>query len=299
VTLRAISESQAEAQLLFPQYCLRRGNLTMAAVTVSFSSFSQHSTSFPSASQKRPPKKKMSVTQTYYLAHTARNKLAKEAARADHDLRLLVGHANLLDSLMLELANAEREQERWFNQTVSSVSTTSQEESRHIRWADTIVEQVEDESDSDSDSSDDLRYNDEDVPMQAMPSLRQTPSSAPIITTQEVDSDSDSDSDLEDDEEDYERLTLTRTRSRQSPPELLDDIDEDSEEDSLPPSPPQPSFDSFPAQGSAGSTASLYHAKPPPQAAVLPLSDADQPSFFDQGGYYVSAGNQGPMIQAY
>lgn len=48
----------------------------------------------------------MSITQTYYLAHTARGKLSHEAAQADHNLRLLVGHANLLDSLMLELAEA-------------------------------------------------------------------------------------------------------------------------------------------------------------------------------------------------
>src|ERR1700759_4741980 len=68
----------------------------------------------------RPQKKqKMSITQTYFLAHSARGKLSKEAARADPDLRLLVGHANILDSLMLDLANAEQEQERWFNKSVS------------------------------------------------------------------------------------------------------------------------------------------------------------------------------------
>ena len=52
----------------------------------------------------------MSITQTYYLSHKARAKLSREAAQPDHDLRLLVGHANLLDSLMLELAEAEQEQ---------------------------------------------------------------------------------------------------------------------------------------------------------------------------------------------
>lgn len=51
----------------------------------------------------------MSVTQTYYLAHTAWGKLSSGAARADHNLRLLVGHANLLDSLMVEPAEAEQE----------------------------------------------------------------------------------------------------------------------------------------------------------------------------------------------
>jgi hypothetical protein len=85
-------------------------------------------------------RKAMSVTQTYYLAHTARGKLSHEAAKADHNLRLLVGHANLLDSLMLELAEAEQEQESWFNQSVKKASKT--EEPKHIQWADAIVEDV-------------------------------------------------------------------------------------------------------------------------------------------------------------
>ena len=54
-------------------------------------------------------RKTMSITQTYYLAHKARSKLSSEASRPDHNLRLLVGHANMLDSLMLEPADAERE----------------------------------------------------------------------------------------------------------------------------------------------------------------------------------------------
>jgi len=43
-----------------------------------------------------PPakKQKMSLTQTYYVASTARSKLGREASRADHNLRLLVGHAS-------------------------------------------------------------------------------------------------------------------------------------------------------------------------------------------------------------
>lgn len=60
----------------------------------------------------------MSLTATYYIASSARAKLGKEACKPDHNLRLLVGHANLLDALMLDLHDAEREQEAWFNQTV-------------------------------------------------------------------------------------------------------------------------------------------------------------------------------------
>jgi hypothetical protein len=104
--------------------------------------------------------KAMTVTQTYYLAHTARGKLSSEASQADHNLRLLVGHANLLDSLMLELTEAGQEQETWFNQSVNMA--TKPTEPRHIQWADTVVEDPDedwrtgdaDSSDSDSDSSD-------------------------------------------------------------------------------------------------------------------------------------------------
>jgi len=112
----------------------------------------------------------MSLTQTYFLAHTARAKLSKEAARADHDLRLLVGHANLLDSLMLDLAEAEKEQESWFNQSVRGANGHS-EEPRHIQWADALIEEPEhdwdpeddsSDSESDSDDSDCEQANDED-----------------------------------------------------------------------------------------------------------------------------------------
>lgn len=39
-----------------------------------------------------------SVTERYWMASTARCKLSKAAAESEHNLRLLVGHANLLDS---------------------------------------------------------------------------------------------------------------------------------------------------------------------------------------------------------
>lgn len=205
--------------------------------------------------QRIAPQKKriMSVTQTYYLAHKARAKLSTEAARADHDLRLLVGHANLLDSLMLELADAEREQESWFNQSVRGA--TRQEEraekkDRHIQWADAIVEDPEedwqaDDADSYSDSSDSSSEydseDDEDVDMADVVSLRRLPSSskpaAPLLSV-------DEDDDMEEDdlEEDYAQLELVRTSSHNtnSPPELVQhDLDSDSSDDeSMPPSPP-------------------------------------------------------------
>lgn len=41
---------------------------------------------------------------TEYLARMARGKLINEARQLDHDLRLLVGHANLLDRLIIQLS---------------------------------------------------------------------------------------------------------------------------------------------------------------------------------------------------
>ncbi|KAJ2969547.1 hypothetical protein NQ176_g8605 [Zarea fungicola] len=182
-----------------------------------------------------PSRKSMSVTQTYYLAHKARAKLSREAAQPDHDLRLLVGHANLLDSLMVELAEAEREQERWFNQSVrnskSSTKNSSEKQQRHIQWADRIVEEaVEDEEydeDSASDSDSDFDYEEEqqqELTVSAKPAT---------ITVEEMEED-------EDMEEDYAQLELVRTPSHStSPPELLiDHQDSDSSDDeSMPPSP--------------------------------------------------------------
>ncbi|KAF2735064.1 hypothetical protein EJ04DRAFT_512061 [Polyplosphaeria fusca] len=200
-----------------------------------------------------PPQKKqkMSLTQTYYIAASARSKLGKEACRSDHDLRLLVGHANLLDSLMLELADAEKKQEEWFNNTVRKASKT--EEPRHIQWADSIAEEPEEEEDeSDSESDYD---EDGDFDMIAPPRrLVQAPIN---ITTTEIEEDEDED-DFYDDLEDDEDLALTRVAS-QSPPELVHD--EDSDDESPPTSPPQATMEF--SQKEAMLTTTFYNAKEP------------------------------------
>ena len=233
-----------------------------------------------------PPQKKqkMSLTQTYYLAHTARGKLSKEAAKGDHDLRLLVGHANLLDGLMLDLANAEQEQENWFNQTVKS-NTKASEEPKHIQWADTIPEEVEeaveeefyaDNSDSDSDS------DEEEEAEYPLP----TPRKAQQATVAGVEMDEDQDEDEEMADDDYEdSLALTRTPSIH-PPELLHgDSDSDSDDD-MPPSPPQTEIplDAFTQkQRQAIATTSYYQSDRSDHPASLP--ESDQSSFFDEGFY--------------
>ncbi|KAL8693398.1 MAG: hypothetical protein Q9224_003760 [Gallowayella concinna] len=241
--------------------------------------------SIPSPPQK---KQKMSLTQTYYLAHTARGKLSKEAARADHNLRRLVGHANLLDGLMLDLADAEREQQSWFNQTVKG-ATKASEPPRHIQWADSMEEAIEDDdeySDSDSDSDDEV----EKIPQIPVRRLPQESAPVPMVTMEE-----DSDEEMEDDEEEnVEGLALTRTHSNQ-PPELLHESDSESDDD-MPPSPPQTElpFDAFSEkQRQAIATTSYYQSKHEGITSV-----EEQASFFDEG-FYIPPRQQAPSITAF
>jgi hypothetical protein len=209
-----------------------------------------------------PPQKKqkMSLTQTYYIAASARSKLGREASRADHDLRLLVGHANLLDSLMVELQDAERQQEAWFNQTMAKASKA--EEPRHIQWADSIAEELEEEDDSDSESE-----CDEDFDMLPMPrSIAQAPVQ---ISTMEIDEDEE---EFYDDMEDDSDLALTRVRSQsQSPPELT--YEEDSDDESPPASPPNSALEF--SDKEALLTTSFYTSKQ--QTHIM----EDQPLFMD------------------
>ncbi|KAK2738402.1 hypothetical protein FQN57_007079 [Myotisia sp. PD_48] len=247
----------------------------------------------PSPTKKQ---KKMSLTQTYFLAHAARAKLSREAARADHDLRLLVGHANMLDALMLELSEAEKEQERWFNQSVRGATSTSTSNStstpKHIQWVDTLVQEPERDwdaqdvssSDTDSDSEDDSDYEqDEDffVGVASSTPVALTPSKPSSYLSSAAASTSSSQhlfsgldyeevEDIEDlDQEENDDLTLTRTNSRQQPPELLDDSEDESEEELLPLSPPQPSYDHFSAspehEEALVSSTTLYTSSPNPK----------------------------------
>lgn len=251
----------------------------------SFEPFSAETTRSHFVSSPPQKKQKMSLTQTYYIAASARSKLGKEACRADHDLRLLVGHANLLDSLMLELADAEREQEAWFNQTVNKASKA--EEQRHIQWVDTIAEDPEeDEEDSDtSDSESESDFYDEDGDFDMIAPLRRIRSPPIKITTTEIEEEDEED-DFYEDFEDDEEHALTRTSS-QSPPELVHD--EDSDDETSPASPPQPSMEYSEKQREAILTTSYYDHKP------VALTTPEQASFL-QDGFFIPERNSAPLI---
>lgn len=224
--------------------------MSTAAVARPVSAFHSNNTTTSRNTPTFGPKKSMSITQTYYLAHKARAKLSREAAQPDHDLRLLVGHANMLDSLMIELAEAEREQERWFNQSVRGASskkhhTVTAADKRHVQWADRIEESEEefDSDSSDSDSDDDM------VAVSAAPKLSHE---SAILEDEE-----------DDDEEDFAQLELVRTPSHSSsPPELVDhDFESSDDESGMPPSPTDPALE-------------------------LPSKDAKEQPLFEQSEFY-------------
>ncbi len=237
----------------------------------------------------------MSITQTYYLAHKARAKLSSEAAAPDHNLRLLVGHANLLDSLMIELADAEREQESWFNQSVRGATKSQQQDhsDRHVQWADSIAEEPEEpeedwqaedaDTDSDSSSDSDSEFGDEDIEMADAVPLRRVASSPTTPASSEEDNDIEED---DDEEEDYAKLTLTRStsHSHSHPPELDSDSDS-SEDESLPPSPPTTALHTF-------STSAKHHKRENEEADI-----ASEKSFYDDG-FYLPPRNPARLVSA-
>ena len=208
----------------------------------------------------------MSLTQTYVVAHTARGKLSKEASRGDHDLRLLVGHANLLDVLTAELQSAERDQEAWFDRTVKV--SRAPDEPKRVQWSDSLPEEIQDEdldipdgSDDEDDDTASTVSSDEDManeeadeePSHIKVAPRRPKSPTPVINYQPTFEDDDDEVEDEDfvydEDEDNHELALTRTASHSaSPPELIHDSDSE-EEDMGPSSPPEPSAATFARQG--------------------------------------------------
>ncbi|KAI9895016.1 MAG: hypothetical protein M1814_000238 [Vezdaea aestivalis] len=226
---------------------------------------------FLTKSPSSPPNKrqKMSVSQTYLMAHTARNKLSRAAARPDHDLRLLVGHANLLDGLMLELADAEREQEAWFDSAVSKASSSD----RHVQWADSAAHEADWEAESDS-SDEEEEDDEEEFDLNAAIAPRKPAVFQPTLQQlEDVE-------EYEDDEQDVTDLALYRTTSHShSPPELLADEDSSSsDEDNTPPSPPTQSLQFSEKEQQSIATEVADQAK-------QNLSVEEQQTFFDEGYY--------------
>jgi len=259
-----------------------------------------YETAPPSPLLASPFKKKtMSITQTYYLAHKARAKLSSEASRPDHNLRLLVGHANLLDSLMLELHDAEREQESWFNQSVRSAAKEEQPARRqHITWADQIIEEEEPEEDweiedsSSDDSSDDEYDSDGDFEMaDAIPLYRVASHSNSYVPVPQQSQQKSIDVMAVEEEDKYEenyaQLTLVRSPSHtHSPPPELDEDDDSEDDDSMPASPPNPPLPDF--NDKQATTTAFFS----------PSSSSSESSLYDHQEFFIPQRNPARLVSA-
>ncbi|KAI0024985.1 hypothetical protein F4780DRAFT_723947 [Xylariomycetidae sp. FL0641] len=252
-----------------------------------FQSPTQHR---PSTSPLSPSRKTMSITQTYFLAHKARAKLSTEAARPDHNLRLLVGHANLLDSLMIDLADAEREQESWFNQSVRGAAPQKTQE-RHIQWADSVIEEEDWEADSSDSEEDSEMDEDEDIemadaaPLQRVPSYTILPPSSPQMHAMEEDDEFE-----DDDEEDYDALSLTRSPSHATSPPALEHDSDSSEDESMPPSPPTDTIPTFSEKQGESTITTKY-------LGSRQEEEEDKSDFYSEG-FYLPPRNPARLVSA-
>ena len=186
---------------------------------------------------------------------------------------------------MLELAEAEQEQESWFNQSVKKASKAT-EEPKHIQWADTIVEDPEEDwqaDDAASDSSDDSEYDSEDEEMEMEAAVAQVMQRAQEINSTAALISEHDDEEYEDDEED-EGLSLHRTASHAAHPPELDHDSDSSEDESMPPSPPSDTLPTF-SEKQAIATTSFYTTT----SASIPPSE--QQAFFDEGFYLPQRAN--------
>jgi hypothetical protein len=83
--------------------------------------------------------KRLPPAQIRHIAFIARSKLNNEASRSDWHLRSLVGNANFLDRLMIDLAEAERRRDENSNEIFGCASKGRGE--THVRWLDQIPEE--------------------------------------------------------------------------------------------------------------------------------------------------------------
>lgn len=125
----------------------------------------------------------MSVEEAFSLARIARTKLLNKASEADPSLRQLLGHANLLDSLLLVIAVPPPAQNITLSVPVSRLAKAIDQKRMLTDWHVTIIDEIEELEEDDSEGTEDDSH----------PEL-------------ETDSDSDSDRDAFSDEGEYADL---------------------------------------------------------------------------------------------
>ena len=178
---------------------------------------------------------------------------------------------------MVDLADAEKEQEAWFNQTVQKASKP--EQPKHIQWLDEVVEEEDSDSEDDSDdeSDDESVYDEEDFNYIPLRKLR----SPPVTFSSKDMEDSEQEIDAEEDEEDIaDGYPLERVPSHSvehSPPELLDDSESDDDQDTTPPSPESEAMELDEKQREAITTTNFYE-KSDQSIEEYIMQQAQQPS---------------------
>jgi len=93
----------------------------------------------------------MAETVIDYVAYSAQQKLSCEASKADLDLRRLLGHSSVLDFLAAELFEHKSSDSIY----VTGINTKPTVPTGHIRWADQVLCDAEDEWDAEPNDSED------------------------------------------------------------------------------------------------------------------------------------------------
>lgn len=87
----------------------------------------------------RPPSRdltltrRLSIEETYHLADHARRKSSSEVTR--NDLRMRIGHSNVLGQLLLDIAQTEKSSAKTSAASANSTSADAKTKHPHILWA--------------------------------------------------------------------------------------------------------------------------------------------------------------------
>ncbi|KAK9369968.1 hypothetical protein V1509DRAFT_618109 [Lipomyces kononenkoae] len=148
----------------------------------------------------------LSFAQSYKLMTVARTKLSRAANTSDHDLRVLVSHANFLDALMIHLEHKDAPVASARRRTLAR---DREEEYRYFSHSDDEDSYSDDDSDSDSDCSSDDEDEDEEEYLVVTSNGRTL---SPIPERSRETSDREDDDDDDDDADSMEPLHELRSQ---------------------------------------------------------------------------------------
>lgn len=162
--------------------------------------------------------------QIYRLASIARDKLCREAARASHDLRVLVAHANILDELLIELNTPKYEAPEHCTFDLVPRSTTAPTVHRGVVV--TVKDSFEHQVDDDG-AFETPRHLTLDTSPSSLPILSHDSSESE--SESESDSSDSSDSDADSDDDEFETV-ITPTSPTDDSNSAVSSADEDDVE---------------------------------------------------------------------